>query len=195
MSVMPENTSTLPPTGEEHPAATTKTLEGEATLYKPVLAATRDLSHRFPREHISKALLLIEIEDLAQKELNKIRDDIDKRVKPWDLDRYHRSVLLTSSWTAVPDTPDAFFSRHAGTKPRLILRLAGKAIIPKVNKLLSTPWLCLELISKLNDLALHEQIQGYIDRWDTRDIEPEVAEQAQKRAQKRENSQKKRQRG
>jgi hypothetical protein len=59
MSVMPENTSTLPPTGEEHPAATTKTLEGEATLYKPVLAATRDLSHRFPREHISKALLLL----------------------------------------------------------------------------------------------------------------------------------------
>jgi hypothetical protein len=59
MSVMPENTSTLPPTGEEHPAATTKTLEGEATLYKPVLAATRDLSHRFPREHISKALARI----------------------------------------------------------------------------------------------------------------------------------------
>jgi hypothetical protein len=67
------------------------------------------------------------------------------------------------SRTAVPDTPDAFFSRHAGTKPRLILRLAGKAIIPKVYKLLLTLWLCLELISELNDLVLYEQIQGYID--------------------------------
>lgn len=192
MSVTPkENTSTLPPTGEEHPAAITKTLEGEAALYKPILAATRDLSHRFPREHISKALLLIEIEDLAQKELDKIRDDIDKKVKPWDLDRYHRNVLLTPSWTAVPDTPDAFFSRHAGTKPRLILRLAGKAIISKVTKLLSTPWLCLELISKLNDLALHEQIRGYIDRWEARNIETEVAEQAQKQRKR----QKKRQQG
>jgi hypothetical protein len=195
MSATPDNTSTLPPIGEECPTATAKTLQGEAALYKSVLAAARDLSQRFLPEHISKALLLIEIEDLAEKELNKIRDDIDKKVKPWDLDRYHRNVLLTPSWTAVPDTPDAFFSRHAGTKPRLILRLAGKAIIPKVNKLLSTPWLCLELISKLNDLALHEQIQAYIDRWNTRDIEPEVTERAQKRAQKLENSQKKRQRG
>ena len=190
-----ENASTLPPTGEEHPAATTNTLESEAALYKPVLEATRDLSHRFPWALISKVLLLIEIEDLAQQELDKIRDDIDKKVKPWDLDRYHRNVLLTPSWTAVIDTPDAFFSRHAGTKPRLILRLAGKAILSKVTKLLSTPWLCLELISKLNDLALHEQIQAYIDRWNTRDIEPEVAERAQKRAQKLENSQRKRQRG
>ncbi|KUJ09875.1 uncharacterized protein LY89DRAFT_675400 [Mollisia scopiformis] len=177
MSATPDNTSTLPPTREEFPTATAKTLEGEAALYKPVLAAARDLSQRFPPEHISKAFLLIEIEDLAEKELNNIRDDIDKKVKPWDLDRYHRNVLLTPSWTAVPDTPDAFFSRHAGTKARLILRLAGKAIIPK-----------------LNDVALHEQIQAYIDRWNTRDIEPEVAERAQKRAQKLENSQKKRQR-
>jgi hypothetical protein len=192
MSVQPEeNTSTLPPTGEEHPAAITKALEGEAALYKPVLAATRDLAHKFRREHISNALLLIEIEDLAREELKKIGDGINKQVKPWDLDRYHRSVLLTPSWTAVPDTPDAFFSRHTGTKPRLILRLAGKVILSKVNKLLPTPWLCLELISKLNDLVLHEQIQGYIDRWDTRDIEPEVAERAQKRGK----SQKKRQRG
>ena len=196
MSVTPEeNTLTLPPTGEEHPAAISKTLEGEAALYKPVLEATRDLSHTFPWAHISKVLLLIEIEDLAQKELDKIRDDIDKKVKPWDLDSYHRRVLLTPSWTVVPDTPDAFFSRHAGTKPRLILRLGGKAILFKVTKLLSTPWLCLELISKLNDLALHDQIQAYIDRWNTRDMEPEVAERAQKRAQKLGNSQRKRQRG
>jgi hypothetical protein len=69
MSVQPEaNTSTLPLTGEEHPAAVTKTLEGEAALYQPVLAITRDQSYKFPREHILKALLvllLIKIEDLA----------------------------------------------------------------------------------------------------------------------------------
>jgi hypothetical protein len=55
----------LPPTGEEHPAAVPKTLEDEAALYEPVLAATRDLSHKFPLEDISKAFLLIEIERFA----------------------------------------------------------------------------------------------------------------------------------
>jgi hypothetical protein len=197
MTVQPdENTSTLPPTLEGHPAAITQTSEDEAALCKAVLAATRDLSGKYPLEHISNAVLLIEIEDLIQKELVRIRDDINKKVKPWDLDRYHRGILVLPSWTAVPDTPDAFFSRHAGTKPRLILRLAGKPIIVKVNKLLSTPQLCLELISKLDDLILHEQIQGYIDRWETRGIGAEVAERAQKRVQKKqEKTQKKRQRG
>jgi hypothetical protein len=193
MSTQPEeSTLTLPPTGEEHPAAVPKTLEDEAALYEPVLAATRDLSDKFPLEDISKAFLLIEIEHLAQNELDKIRDNINGQVQPWNLDRYHRDVLLKPSWTADPDTPDAFFSRHAGTKPRLILRLTGKVILNKVKLLLlSAPGLVLKLISKFNDLVLHKQIQEYIERWQERDMQSEVAEQAQKQRK----SQKKRQRG
>jgi len=44
MSITPNNTLTLPPTGEEYLAAIANNLEGDAALYKPVLAATRDLS-------------------------------------------------------------------------------------------------------------------------------------------------------
>ena len=183
---------TLSPTEEGHPSSITKTLEREAALYEPVCAAVRDLSLKFPWEDVSKALLLIEIVDLARNELDKIRDEINKRVKPWDLDKYHREVLLKPSWAADPDTPDAFFSRHASTKPRLILRLAGKVILHKVKLLLlSTPGLVLELIPKFNDLALQKQIQEYIQRWDENEIESKVAEQAQKQK----TSQKKRQRG
>jgi hypothetical protein len=172
MSVQPEGyTSTPPPT-----------VEDEAALYKPVLAATRDLSHKFPREHISNALLLIEIQDLARKELDRIRGDINKQVNAWVLDTYHFDILVKTSWTPKPDTPDAYFSRHAGTKPRLILRLAGRAILDKVKKLLrQAPGLASELISDFNDLVLHGQIQEFIERWDNTSLESKFTDRAQRR--------------
>jgi hypothetical protein len=152
--------------------------------YEDVLAATRALTVKFSHGDISKALLLIEIEDLAQSELAKIGKEIAKNVKSWNPDYYHREVLLKPRWTAHPDTPDAFFSRHAGTKPRLILRLAGKVILPKVRSLLSAPWLVLRLISTFDCLVLHEQIKGYIERWD-KYIESEIAGQERGQAQKK----------
>ncbi len=177
-----ETTSTLPPAGEEHATAASED-------YGPVLAATRDLSSKFPLADISKAVLLLEIERLAREELDKIKKKIGKQVKPWNLDRYHRRVLLNPSATADGDTPDVVFSRHAGTKPRVILRLTGKVILSKVKSLLSAPELILELISTFNTIVLHEQIEAYIKRWDEGDVESEVAEEAEIK------NQKKRQRG
>lgn len=170
-----ESTSTFPPTGEEHPVAS----------YKAVLAATRDLSNKFPWEefqNFSKAFLLLETEYLAQKDLDRIKEEIDNQLKPWNLDRYHRDVLLSRS---NDNTPDGFFSRHAGTKPRLILRLTAKVILPNVKSLLSAPELVHELISTFKTAILHEQIEAYITRWDQRDTQSKLAEQAGKKLQKK----------
>jgi hypothetical protein len=184
------STSTLSSSGRKDLVPAQEALDPEASRYNTVLAATRHLSLEFPREDISKALLLIEIEDLARNELKKIGEAVDKSVKSWNLDAYHREILLKPSYTTNPDTPDAFFSRHAGTKPRLILRLTGKVILYKVKQLLSTPSLVQTLISDFDKENLHSQIKDYIERWD-KNIQFEVVEQAPRQ----ESGQKKRQRG
>ncbi|CAG8973646.1 hypothetical protein HYALB_00002212 [Hymenoscyphus albidus] len=58
--------------------STLNALEHEAAQYERVIVATRNLG--FPREEVSKALLLIEIEDLARKELGNIRAVIDNNL-------------------------------------------------------------------------------------------------------------------
>jgi hypothetical protein len=70
-----ETTSTLPPTGEKHATAILKD-------YGPVLAVTRNLSSKFPLTDISKAVLLLKIVHLAREELDKIKKEIGKQVKP-----------------------------------------------------------------------------------------------------------------
>jgi len=131
-------------------------------------------------------VLLIEIEGLAQNEVDRIHQEIEKLVEPWKPDYYHRRELLKPKWRADPDTPDSFFSRHAGTKPRLILRLTGKVILPKVRLLLPlAPSLVLELISTFDHFVLHEQIAGYIERWDRQEKRQRESETDQIVASKR----------
>jgi hypothetical protein len=76
-----ETTSILSSSGRKNLVPAQEALDPEVSRYNTVLAATCYLSLEFPREDISKALLLIEIEDLARNELKKIREAVDKSIK------------------------------------------------------------------------------------------------------------------
>jgi hypothetical protein len=199
MSSQPQEstlTPSFPGRRDESPAPE----DPEASHYDGALEVTRRACLEFSIEKATRSLLLIEIEDLARHELKRIREEIDNNVKSWTLEFYHRKVLETPSHTPKPDTPDAFFGRHAGTKPRLILRLTGKVILHKVRELLSAPRLLKHLISTFDGQDLHSQIEDYIRRWD-KNIQLEAAkrEGGQKNIQlevtKPEGGQNKRQRG
>jgi hypothetical protein len=130
--------------------------------------------------------------------MKRIGEEIDNDVSSWNLLFYHRKVLETPSHTPTPDTPDAFFSRHAPTKPRVILRLTGKVILHKVRLLLSAAQLLKHLISTFNKEEVHSQIEAYIKRWD-KQLEAAKREGGEKNTQlevvKQEEGQKKRRRG
>jgi uncharacterized membrane-anchored protein YjiN (DUF445 family) len=165
-----------------------------AARYDCVLGAIRGLSPKFSIIEVVNATLLLEIQHLAQEKLRDIGHEIDKTVKSWDLLPYHRGILLKPSWTpAKTDTPDAYFSRKAGTKPRLLLRLTSKKVLSKVQQLLSTDVLVDKLISFFDGLKVHEQITNYIRRWD--ELAPEDRLAVVEQAPSQEKGQNKRPRG
>jgi hypothetical protein len=172
----------------------------EAALYDGVLEATRRACLEFSFEKATQALLLIEIEDLARNEMKRIGEEIDNddNVNSWNLLSYHRKVVEMPSHTPTPDTPDAFFSRHAPTKARVILRLTGKVILHKVRLLLSAAQLLKHLISTLEKEEVHSQIEAYAKRLDKK-LEAAKREGGEKNTQlevvKQEEGQKKRRRG
>jgi len=159
MSSQQEGTLTPSLAEEDDPT----TLQEQMAFYDDVIAAIHRLP--YPQECISKAALQMKIEDLARKELKKIGDIIEQKAT-WIPAYQHRDVLLRDSWTGVPDTPDAFFSRHANTKARLILRLVAKPVLSLVKSLLSTPGLVLLLISHFEEFDLHNRIEEFIVHWE-----------------------------
>ncbi|KAG4425786.1 hypothetical protein IFR04_000993 [Cadophora malorum] len=162
-----ESTLTLSISGRREPVPVRDALDpSEGSHYDDLLTALRGMTIA-ERENSSKALLLIEIEDLARNELKEIGKAIDRSVKSWNLDPYHHKVLLDPGHTAnTTNTPDSFFRRHARTKPRVILRLTSKVVLQKVRSLLSSPPLLLKVVAIFDTLDLHSQINGFIERWD-----------------------------
>jgi hypothetical protein len=158
-------------------------VKAEVARYDVILAEMRPLCLCHAVEDVTLVACLMEIEDLAQKELDLLGKTIDKDVNAWNIPYNHREILRKSPWKTAPDSPDAFFSRHGDTKPRLILRLASKVILTKVRQLMFVrPNLLLNLISHFSTFVLHKQIVAGIERWD-KNIRFEVEEppQAQKR--------------
>lgn len=185
-----ESTLTLSIPGRRDPVPVRDALDpSEGSHYDDLLTALRGMTVA-ERENSSKALLLIEIEDLAQNELKEIGKAIDRSVKSWNLDPYHHKVLLDPGHTAnTTNTPDWFFRHHARTKPRVILRLTSKLVLQKVRSLLSSPQLVIKLIAIFDTLVLHSQINGLIERWDKN------IEQAPRQGTPQEGGGRKRQRG
>ena len=181
MSTQPqESTLTPPPVCENDPAAPRLTLEEQKAHYEKVIARVRSLTFKW--QDIDSAVKLIEIEDLARKSVQELESKITKADKNWNPEPYHQKILKAPPWTDYPDTPDAFFSRHADTKARLILRLGGKAILPKVKVLLqSAPGILLVLISEFDAFELHDQIKGFIEIFDRNSTETRRDEPNRKR--------------
>jgi hypothetical protein len=175
-----ESTLTLSIPGRSDPLSVQEALDpSEGSHYDDLLTAFRGMPLA-GRENVSKALLLIEIEDLARNELKEIAKTIDGSVKSWNLDPYHHKVLLDPGHTTnTTNTPDWFFRHHAPTKPRVILRLTSKVVLRKVRGLLSSPQLVIKLIAIFDTLDLHKQINDFITRWD-KNIQFKAVEQAPK---------------
>lgn len=181
MSTQPqESTLTPPPARENDSAAPRLALEEQKAHYEQVIARIRSLTFKW--QDIDSAVKLIEIEDLARKSVQEVENKITKANKNWNPEIYHQKILKAPPWTDYPDTPDAFFSRHADTKARLILRLAAKAILPKVKPLLhSAPGTLLVLISCFDAFKLHVQIKGFIENFDRNSEETRQDEPTRKR--------------
>ncbi|KAG4430454.1 hypothetical protein IFR05_014062 [Cadophora sp. M221] len=183
-----ESTLILSIPGRRDPVPVRDALDpSEGSHYDDLLTALRGMTVA-ERENSSKALLLIEIEDLARNELKEIGKAIDRSVKSWNLDPYHHKVLLDPGHTAnTTNTPDWFFRHHARTKPRVILRLTSKVVLQKIRSLLSSPPLVIKLVAIFETLDLHSQINGFIERWDN-------IEQASRQGTPQEGGRRKRQR-
>ncbi|CZR64882.1 uncharacterized protein PAC_14782 [Phialocephala subalpina] len=168
ISPQEQRESTLTPSIPDgsDPVAVLEAPDLDAPRYEAVLLATRHLNRQFSWDDAKKAFLVIEIEELARIELKKVWDEIEKGDKNWNPEYYHRREVLKCGHTTNPDTPDAFFSRHASTKARLILRLASKTILHKVKQLMKTPSLVRQLISSFDKEVLHDQIENYIELLD-----------------------------
>ena len=80
----PTEESNEEPTEEEK-----KELAAGLETYKDVLNVTRDLFHKFPRKVLSTIFFLIEIADLAEKEMDRMNYDIEKIVKLWKSEYYY----------------------------------------------------------------------------------------------------------
>jgi hypothetical protein len=160
-----------------------KAEKAEVARYDVILAEMRPLCLRHGVEDVTLVANLMEIEDLAQKELVLLEKTIEEDVNSWNIPYNHREILRKSPWKPAPDSPDAFFSRRGDTKSRLILRLTSKVILTKVRAIMFVrPNLLLNLISHFKTYVLHKQIVACIERWD-KNIRFEVEEppQAQKR--------------
>jgi hypothetical protein len=156
-----EPTLTLSISGERDPVPVRAALDPESSHFETLLTAVRGMSGK-ERTGISLALELVEIEETAKEILNKIRDKLDTSVKSWDLEPYHQGRLRVPGEDL--HTPDCFFSRHASTKPRVILRLTSKEILVRVKRL-PTEYRK-KVISIFDTLPLHRQINDWIERWD-----------------------------
>ena len=77
---MSSQSQKLSPT-EEATEDKKKELTAELETYEDAIKATRNLFHKFPREVLS-TILLIEIKGLAQNEMDKIKQNIEKTIEP-----------------------------------------------------------------------------------------------------------------
>jgi hypothetical protein len=131
--------------------------------YDNLLRAIRDAPTK-ERECISRAIQLVEIEESARATLNAIGEKLDDPLNftSWNPDPYHQKRLREPGQDL--HEPDAFFSRHAKTRARVILRLSSKEILTRVRRL-SHP-LRLKLIDIFESQHLHPQIDAWIERYD-----------------------------
>jgi hypothetical protein len=135
----------------------------DGSHYDDLLRAIRE-APAGERECISGAIELVEIEESARATLDAIRKELDhpQNYKSWNPDSYHQRRLREPGKDL--HEPDAFFSGHAKTRARLILRLSSKEILHRVRRL-SHP-LRLKLIDTFQSEDLHPQIAAWIDRYD-----------------------------
>jgi hypothetical protein len=161
MSVTPHDSTPTTTTWDLSPG----TLK-EKDHYVSIIDKVRSLG--ITKHELAYVANLFEIEDLAREEMKKIGDAITKEEMNWNPDFYHRDILRRAPWPAKPwsenMSPDAFFSRFAKTKARLILRLTGKVILPKVKLL---PWgLVLLLAYDFDNFELHDEVNVYLMHFD-----------------------------
>ena len=167
-----EPTLTLSIPSERYPVPVHDTLDPEGPHYDSLLTAVRGMSQK-DRTGISLALQLVDIEETARAKLNEIRDKLDTSIKSWDLDPYHQGRLRAPGDDL--HNPDCFFSRHALTKPRVILRLTAKEVLVQVKRLPTGHRK--KLIGIFDTLPLHHQINDWIERWDRVAAASEAPEQ------------------
>jgi hypothetical protein len=170
-------------------------LHPEGPDYTKLLIALRGLSLD-ERQGLHSACQLIEIEDLARKELAAIGQTLDRSVKAFDLNPYHEKLLRdpNSGRNGTEVTPDMYFLKYADTTSRIILRLVSKHALPQIRRLAVTKQAVekpsmprqnetpgqdqesgegeerLPLLDKLiecfQSIPVHHQITDYAQRWD-----------------------------
>ncbi|PMD50424.1 uncharacterized protein K444DRAFT_670149 [Hyaloscypha bicolor E] len=190
--------------------------------YDKLLTAFRGLSLD-ERQGIHSACQLVEIEDLARKELAAIRQTLDTSIKAFDLQPHHEKLLRDphSGRNGTEVTPDMYFFKYADTTSRIILRLISKHALPQIKRLAvtkqavekpSTPGqnetpgqdqrsgegeerspLLDKLIERFQSIPVHHQITDYAQRWDQNSGLLTKAERKRSRKETDENAAYKRQ--
>ena len=118
------------------------------------------------RRGISSTITLVQTEEATRKILDDLKQALDdpKRVKNWDLQKYH--VQRLSKVGTDRKSPDGFFRHFGTTKSRVILRLAAKDVLQRVQQLPDKQRT--KLITTYDSLPLHRQIDDRVQRSDQR---------------------------